>query len=172
MNHPLRVHMVQAFRDICQLLGPWSWSTAEETGTLNGEHTRSNRFASGCSVINSLMLPFAIHSDTIANRFSVMITPINGSTFGCRRDFQVMTSLQNLCKTYTQLIDNTRREGHRRCLTFVISCKLRPRGRKALTATSRPSHSRFKTSADPPLYCTSSIAFPGNSKRSDLGSTA
>jgi hypothetical protein len=43
------------------------------------------------------MFPLSIHSDTIANWFSLIVTPNSGNTFWWRRAFQVMTSLQNLC---------------------------------------------------------------------------
>lgn len=107
-----------------------------------------------------------------------MITPRSGNTFGWRRDFQVMTSLQNLYKRCNQFVntvckDRLRAEAltiDQRSLTFVMASKLRSRGRKALMATSFPRHLRFKTSADPQRYCTSPIVFPGNSKCSDLGS--
>ena len=42
------------------------------------------------------MFPFAIQSDTIANRVLDIVTPISGRTFGCWRVFHVTTSLQNL----------------------------------------------------------------------------
>jgi len=58
--------------------------------------TSSNRFTSLCALANSLMFPFAIHTDTIAKSESPIVTPNSGSTFGWRRAFQVTTSLQNL----------------------------------------------------------------------------
>ena len=33
--------------------------------------------------MNSLIFPFAIHTDTIAKRVSDIITPISGRMFGC-----------------------------------------------------------------------------------------
>jgi len=54
------------------------------------------------------MFPFSIHRDTIANLFSVIVTPSSGSTFGCRRALQVMTSLQNFYK---------------RCVWLANACK-------------------------------------------------
>ena len=65
------------------------------------------------------MLPFVIHSDTMANRSPVMTTPISSNTFGCRRDFQVMTSLQNLYKKYGQFTD-THRERNRSTFTRLL----------------------------------------------------
>lgn len=79
--------------------------TAKDTGSMRGELTSSNRFASGCTEINWLILPFVIHSDIMANRPPVMSAPLRGTTFGCRRNFQVRTLLQNVYKTYTQFID-------------------------------------------------------------------
>ena len=43
------------------------------------------------------MFPLGIHSDTIANSVSVMITPMSGNKFGCRRAFHDTNSLQNRC---------------------------------------------------------------------------
>jgi len=50
-----------------------------------------------CALANSLMVPFVIHSDTIANWSLLIVIPRNDSTFGWRRVFHVTTSLQNLC---------------------------------------------------------------------------
>ena len=66
-------------------------------GTSDEEPTSLNRSASECILTNSLMFPFAIHSDTNSNRVSVIVTPISGNTFGCRRYFHVTASLQNFC---------------------------------------------------------------------------
>ena len=52
--------------------------------------------------MNSLIFPFAIQCDTIANRFSDIITPTSGRMFGCRRDFHITASLQNFCAKYCQ----------------------------------------------------------------------
>ena len=45
--------------------------------------------------MNWLTFPFGIHSDTIANRVSVISTPNSGNTFGWLRAFHVKNSLQN-----------------------------------------------------------------------------
>jgi hypothetical protein len=45
------------------------------------------------------MFPFSIHSDTIAKWNWFIVTPNSGKTFGCRRAFHVITSLQNLYST-------------------------------------------------------------------------
>ena len=44
-----------------------------------------------------MIFPLTIHSETIAKRFSPIVTPNSGSTFGWRRVFHVTTSLQNVC---------------------------------------------------------------------------
>ena len=64
--------------------------------------TSFNRFTCGCVLTKSLMFPFTIQSDIIANRVLDIVTPISGRTFGCWRVFHVMTSLQNLCTVYCQ----------------------------------------------------------------------
>ena len=74
--------------------------TNKDVRSFRGELTSSNLFACRCTITNWLIFSFSIHSDTIANWFSVIITPSRGNTFGCRRAFQVMTSLQNLCEGY------------------------------------------------------------------------
>ena len=72
---------------------------------LNRKLTSSRRFTSGYVFANWLMSPFGIHSDTIANWASVIITPRSGNTFWWRRAFQVMTSLQNLYVGYGQYVN-------------------------------------------------------------------
>lgn len=65
--------------------------------------TSPNRSVSLFAFTNSLTLPFTIHSVTIANRLSVIVTPISGKTFGCRSAFHITTSLQNLYAHHSQL---------------------------------------------------------------------
>ena len=48
-------------------------------------------------LMNSLISPFSIHSDTITNCLSSIVTPKSGNTFGWLRAFHLMASLQNLC---------------------------------------------------------------------------
>ena len=48
----------------------------------NGNPTSSKRFTSLWALINSLILPFDIHSDTIANCISFIVTPSSGNKFG------------------------------------------------------------------------------------------
>ena len=66
---------------------------------LERERTSPNRSASASALKNSLTLPLTIHSDTITNRFVVIVTPNNDSRFGWRRPFHATTSLQNLYDT-------------------------------------------------------------------------
>ena len=53
--------------------------------------------------MNSLILPFSIHSDTITNCLSSIVTPRRGNTFGWLRAFHLIASLQNLCVGCGQL---------------------------------------------------------------------
>ena len=57
--------------------------------------TRSIRFASGFISVNALIVPSSIQSETDKHFSVVIITPINGRTFGCRRYLQITASLQN-----------------------------------------------------------------------------
>ena len=82
--------------------GLYDCQRSNDGKTLNGKHTSPSLSTSGCAFTKSLMFPFAIHSDTISNRVSVIVTPISGRTFGCRRVFHVTTSLQNLCPRPSQ----------------------------------------------------------------------
>ena len=50
------------------------------------------------------MFPFTIQSEIIANRVSDIVTPTSGRTFGCRRNFHITTSLQNLCTALCQWV--------------------------------------------------------------------
>lgn len=59
--------------------------------------TSSTRSASALFFKNSLMFPLSIHSDTMTNRRSIIVTPNRGSTFGWRRVLHIITSLQNSC---------------------------------------------------------------------------
>ena len=72
--------------------------------------TSSRRSTSGLFFKNWLMFPLFIHSDTITNRWLVIVTPSRGNTFGWRRVLHIMTSLQNLCMGHYQPGD-----GHKRC---------------------------------------------------------
>ena len=50
------------------------------------------------------MFPFIIQSEIIANLVLDIVTPISGRTFGCRRNFHITTSLQNLCTALCQWV--------------------------------------------------------------------
>jgi len=98
VDHSLTVHVDQTPRDIPQLPKLCLSRATKGSRSFNCELTRSNRFSSGWAFTNLLMFPFSIHPDTIANLFSVIVTPSSGNTFGCRRALQVMASLQNFYK--------------------------------------------------------------------------
>jgi peroxiredoxin family protein len=63
------------------------------------------------------MFPFIIHSDTIAKWYPPIVIPNSGSTFGWRRVFHVIASLQNLYTGQRALV------GRVRILTLVILSK-------------------------------------------------
>src|SRR5258707_5572257 len=69
--------------------------------TSKEKRTSSNRSAFVSAFTKSLMLPPAIHSDTSTNRFSEIVTPTSGRTFGCRRVLHATTSLQDLYETWS-----------------------------------------------------------------------
>ena len=107
MDHPLAMDVYQPPSDISKLgkLSGCQWTSREDNEILNGKPTSPNRSSPGCVLMNSLMFPSAIHSDTIAKWVSVIVTPISGSTFGCRSDFHITTSPQNLYMGLDQRID-------------------------------------------------------------------
>ena len=72
----------------------------EQWRGLERNHTSPSRSELTSTFRNSLMFPFTIQSDTIANRFLVIITPNRGSTFGWWRVLHAITSLQNLYETW------------------------------------------------------------------------
>ena len=94
MNHSIVMEVDQPFSSADQL-EYLQLSPNKESGIENEGPTSSILSASGFALMNSLMFPFGIHSDTITNSFSAITTPINGRTFGCRRDFHITASLQN-----------------------------------------------------------------------------
>jgi len=102
MYHCLTVHINQPPDDIFELSGAVVSNSCRQQ---EKEVTSSNRFASRCALTNSLMFPFVIHADTIANLESPIVTPNSGSTFGWRRAFHVTTSLQNVYTGQHQLGD-------------------------------------------------------------------
>jgi len=69
------------------------------------------------------MFPFTIQSDIIANRVSDIVMPTSGRTFGCRRNFHITTSLQNLCMTLSVgLRAGEATSGNSRQLSFQDHC--------------------------------------------------
>ena len=62
-----------------------------------GRLTRPIRFALGRFSTYLVRVPFGIHSDTICEGF--IVTPMNGTIFGCLNDFHITTSLKNDCGT-------------------------------------------------------------------------
>ena len=82
VDHSLTVHINQAPRDISQLPRLYLSRTIKGTRSYNGKLTSSNRFSRGWAFTYSLIFPFSIHSDTIANLPSAIITPSSGNTFG------------------------------------------------------------------------------------------
>ena len=81
MDHAPTVHVDQSPRDVTQLEEPHGSQRQVRVIGVNGGFTSSNRFTSQCISTNWLIFPFGIHSDTMAKRFSVIITPSNGNTF-------------------------------------------------------------------------------------------
>ena len=64
VDHCLAVHVYQTLGNVFELPGEDQWWVRAAN---DGKPTSSNRFASLWALINSLMFPFAIHSDAIAN---------------------------------------------------------------------------------------------------------
>ena len=102
MNHPPTMQIDQPVRDIFEL----SDAISDSYYAAKIGFTSSNRFASQCSLANSLISPFSIHSNTVAYWPSFIIAPRRGSTFGWRKEFHVTTSLQNRCTCRHQLVDS------------------------------------------------------------------
>ena len=100
--HPLVMNVDQPSSGVSQLnvLYDRQLVCGEDSKTSSERPTSSIRFTFGCTFTKSLTFPFTIQSDTTAKWFSDIVTPINGSTFGCRRVFHVTTSLQNLYKGF------------------------------------------------------------------------
>jgi len=94
---------------LCIYSNPWAIPVSYQKGfhrwrmgsIVERNHTSSNRFASLCAPMNSLIFPLTIHSETIAKSLFPIVTPNSGSTFGWKRLFHVMTSLQNVCAIAT-----------------------------------------------------------------------
>ena len=58
--------------------------------------TGSMRFVSGFILVKPMTFPFSIHSETIANLWSLTATPRSGTMFGWRRCLHIIASLQKL----------------------------------------------------------------------------
>lgn len=101
MDEVEAMHICETLRDINEL----NTSVKDPYGSDNA-HTSSARSTLGFFWMKSLMFPSSIHSETIANRRPVSITPNSGRMFGCRRFFQATTSRQNL---YNSLVQADRR---------------------------------------------------------------
>lgn len=83
MDHSHLVEVDQPLSGTCQLKDPPSCYQGEERKVENKGPTSLSRSTSGCDRMYSLMLPFTIHNDTIANRVFNINTPSNGRMFGC-----------------------------------------------------------------------------------------
>ena len=116
-----------------------------------------------------MMFPFDIHSDTIANSVSVILTPRSGNTFGCRRAFHDTNSLENLCSLWSVLGGYVGNGRHWRPTRVIISRLLVAYVLNTLTATSRPWYVRFHTSPNPPRYRKTPGESSNNSIFSDRG---
>jgi len=77
--YPGRVNILGLYR---HLLAIGVQAVVSNNMTSEGKRTSPSLSASLFAFTNSLTLPFAIHSVTIANRLSVIVTPISGKTFG------------------------------------------------------------------------------------------
>lgn len=82
MDHPLAVNINEPFSNTHKLVD--FTIINDEAGQIsNTKLTSPGRSASGYAFTKSLMFPWSIQSDIIANRVSDIVTPINGRTFGC-----------------------------------------------------------------------------------------
>ena len=108
MNHSLVMDVGQTLSDVPQLGKP-RLVNKPKVKTMK-RPTGPNRFASGCAFTKSLIFPFPIQSDTIANWLSDIITPTRGRMFGCWRVLHITTSLQNLYIVQHEWTDAGKRE--------------------------------------------------------------
>ena len=92
------VHICQTLRDVGELN-----KSVEDTRRSSNVHTSLMRFTLGFFRVKSLIFPFSIHCETIANRRSASVTPSSGRMFGCWRFFQATASLQNRCDLLVQI---------------------------------------------------------------------
>ena len=77
MDYSLVVHVGQPLSDAPKLQRSRHFWCKD----LERERTSSTRSALASFLKNSLTLPLTIHSDTITNRFVVIVTPNSGSKF-------------------------------------------------------------------------------------------
>jgi hypothetical protein len=133
----------------------------------NERHTSSVRFTSLSFPTNSIMFPCSIHSETIANRCSLTVTPSSGKTFGCRRCFQATPSRQ---KPYNTFIHTGVAAQNRRLTLRMTSRSLVTYTRTTLMATRRPWYVPFEMSAKPPRS-TSTESFEQSGICMDFGIT-
>ena len=97
----------------------------------------------------STIFPLAIHSETIENLPSSMVsgTPIRLRTLGWDKFFHMATSLQKRCK----VCEGARMRGTGCYLTLrILALSSASWTRKDLTATSFPLYTPFRRSANPP----------------------
>ena len=104
MYHCLTMHVYQPISDTFELS---EGIVRDGCDQWKQDLTSSNLFTPLCALTNSLIFPFAIHSDTIANRGLPIVAPNSGSIFGWRRAFHVTTSLQNIYTGQHQLAAQT-----------------------------------------------------------------
>ena len=105
MDYPLAMYIGESPSDVSKLQRSCNLQSEAVTRSSNGMHTSFNRSAVTSTFTNSVMLPFVIQSDIITNRFSDIVTPNSGNTFGWRRAFHITTSLQNLCAGHDRFVD-------------------------------------------------------------------
>ena len=165
VNNTEAMHILHAFRDVDQL-------NSESVRLLlapNTTLTSPGRFTCLSLWMNSLMSPFTIHSEAIANWYSFIITPSSGKIFGCRRCFQVTASRQNLCNSFVQT--STTMQVERGTLTLrMVFRSWTMDARKTFMATWRPLYFPRDTLANPPCSTTTE-PFEQSGMYMDLGIT-
>ena len=100
------------FRSACTDSQPWRYFSPRATSAscrsgfrlahtlvMGGTFTSFSRLVSGHAVINSIIVPCSIHSETIIQVCGDLTAPTNGNRFGCLNCFHNTTSQQKLCPT-------------------------------------------------------------------------
>ena len=128
------MHVRQTLHDIDKL-GKWQVSLWDTRMTC--QPTRSMRFASGFFLMNLRIVPLSVQSETNEHRSGLIVTPTNGTTFGCRRCLQMTASLQNF---WSQV---RKKSPIRSSMTIELTLSVNsglPEGgcRETWTATGRP----------------------------------